>query len=165
MKIIYKHGEIDVDKVLEATGEFKLSIIPDKDIHRLMLKTEKHKGLKKEQMVCLFYSRDQEEVGKKKKMIVQAYCDGNTIVDLTDKPRMMKYWPHLLVQDENNGNVWLYASDEYKYDVESAKIFIEEGKKKYKVLTAWIDTFNADAERVTVYHECLVNIAGTMHNK
>ena len=68
---------------------------------------------------------------------------------------MKLYWVSLLIQDKENTKPWLCAMSE------AIKI-IEKGKQNYRILSAWVDTFDTNNQKVTVFHECYVNAIGNV---
>lgn len=75
---------------------------------------------------------------------------------------MNLYWVSLLIQDEVNSKPWLCTiSDGCTSFDESMKI-IETGRMNYRVLSAWIDTFDENKKKSTVFHECYVNAIGNL---
>jgi len=45
---------------------------------------------------------------------------------------------------------------------EEAIKIIEKGKQNYRILSAWVDTFDTNNQKVTVFHECYVNAIGNI---
>ena len=46
--------------------------------------------------------------------------------------------------------------------LEGAIKLIEKGKQNYRVLSAWVDTFDTNNQKVIVFHECYVNAIGNI---
>ena len=46
------------------------------------------------------------------------------------------------------------------YDTDEAEDLILKARKQFTVLSAWIDIFDEDGVKETVYHECYVNPLG-----
>lgn len=72
------------------------------------------------------------------------------------------YWVSLLVQDTENSKPWLCAMSDGCLSSEEAKGVINKGKSNYRVLSAWIDTFDNDNVKATVFHECYINAMGAI---
>lgn len=79
-----------------------------------------------------------------------------------EKENMKLYWVSLLIQDKENTKPWLCAMSDGCISLEEAIKIIEKGKQNYRVLSAWIDTFDINNHKVTVFHECYVNSIGNI---
>lgn len=79
-----------------------------------------------------------------------------------EKENMKLYWVSLLIQDKENTKPWLCAMSDGCISLEEAIKIIEKGKQNYRVLSAWIDTFDTNNHKVTVFHECYVNSIGNI---
>lgn len=55
---------------------------------------------------------------------------------------MKLYWVSLLIQDTENSKPWLCAMTDSETSLESAMETIRMGRENYRVLSAWIDTFD-----------------------
>lgn len=75
---------------------------------------------------------------------------------------MKLYWVSLLIQDKENTKPWLCAMSDGCISLEGAIKIIEKGKQNYRVLSAWVDTFNTNNQKMTVFHECYVNSIGNI---
>lgn len=64
------------------------------------------------------------------------------------------YWVSFIIQDEGDSKPWLCAISTAQNTLEEAKNVIEEKRKNYNVLSAWIDTFNGNDNKQVVFHEC-----------
>lgn len=78
---------------------------------------------------------------------------------------MELYWVSLLIQDTENSKPWLCAIGDSCLSLEKAKEVIEKGKSTYRVLSVWVDTFDDDNVKTTVFHECYVNTLGMINSK
>ena len=63
-------------------------------------------------------------------------------------------WVSFIIQDTKNSEPWLCASVESVKNLEEAKDVIHKQRKIYRVLSAWVDTFDENNEKVTLFHEC-----------
>lgn len=70
------------------------------------------------------------------------------------------YWVSLLVQETENSKPWLCAVSDGCLSLEEARDVIEKGKKNYRILSAWIDTFDKNNKKTTVFHKCYINAVG-----
>lgn len=71
------------------------------------------------------------------------------------------YWASFLVQETENSRPWLCSSST-GCSFENAMETIKMGRKVFRVLSAWIDTFDENGDKITVFHECYVNAIGTV---
>lgn len=92
-----------------------------------------------------------EWVGKFNKMIIYE-----------EKENMKLYWVSLLIQDKENTKPWLCVMSDGCISFEEAIKIIEKGKQNYRVLSAWVDTFDTNNHKVTAFHECYVNSIGNI---
>lgn len=75
---------------------------------------------------------------------------------------MKLYWVSLLIQDKENTKPWLCAMSDGCISLEGAIKLIEKGKQNYRVLSAWVDTFDTNNQKVIAFHECYVNAIGNI---
>ena len=73
---------------------------------------------------------------------------------------MTQYWVSLLIQDNENSKPWLSAMTNSCSSMDEAKKTIYRGRKNFRVLSAWIDTFDKNNNKSTVFHECYVDAIG-----
>lgn len=73
---------------------------------------------------------------------------------------MKFYWVSLLIQDSEHSRPWLSAMTDSCTSIEEAMDTIKRGRENYRVLSAWIDTFDENNVKQTVFHECYVNAIG-----
>lgn len=75
---------------------------------------------------------------------------------------MKLYWVSLLIQDTENSKPWLSAMSSGCTSLEEAMKTIKRGRSNCRVLCAWIDTFDENNDKSTVFHECYVNTIGNV---
>ena len=75
---------------------------------------------------------------------------------------MKLYWVSLLIQDTENSKPWLSSMSSGCTSFEEAMETIKRGRNNYRVLCAWIDTFDENDNKSTVFHECYVNAIGNV---
>lgn len=75
---------------------------------------------------------------------------------------MKLYWVSLLIQDTENSKPWLSAMSSGCVSLEEAMKTVERGRGNYRVLSAWIDTFDENGNKSTVFHKCYVNAIGNV---
>lgn len=71
---------------------------------------------------------------------------------------MKLYWVSGIVQNENE-KAWLLSMSNGEISLEKALEVVEKLKKSYRVLSAWINTYENDESQI-VYHECCINAFG-----
>ena len=74
----------------------------------------------------------------------------------------MEYWVSALVQGPNEPRAWLLSSTTSETTLKAAKDKILYMRSSYTVLSAWIDTFDSNNKKKTVYHECNVDTFGNV---
>ena len=75
---------------------------------------------------------------------------------------MELYWVSLLIQDSENSKPWLCAMTDGCISIEGAMELIKKCRKNYRVLSAWIDTFDKGNHKTTILHECYINALGNI---
>lgn len=70
------------------------------------------------------------------------------------------YWVSLLIQDTEHSKPWVCAMTDGYINFEEAIKVIKKGRKRYRVLCAWIDSFDENGNKSTEFHECYVNAIG-----
>lgn len=76
---------------------------------------------------------------------------------------MKLYWVSLLIQETENSKPWLCAMTDACVSLEESVKVIEKGKINYRVLSAWVDTFDNGNNKTTVFHECYINALGNIN--
>lgn len=73
---------------------------------------------------------------------------------------MKQYWVSVIIQDESDKRAWLSAMSDSVLSIDKAMETIDKARKNYTVLSAWVDTFDENNTKQTVFHECYVNALG-----
>lgn len=73
---------------------------------------------------------------------------------------MQLYWVSLLIQETENSKPWVSAMSTGCVNLEEAMKTIERGRKNFRVLSAWVDTFDENNRKTVVFHECYINALG-----
>ena len=73
---------------------------------------------------------------------------------------MEKYWVSLIIQNKGDKRAWLCAMSNCEMSLENAMETINKARTRFIVLSAWVDTFDKDNNKQTVFHECYVNCIG-----
>ena len=76
---------------------------------------------------------------------------------------MKLYWVSLLIQDNEHSEPWLAAMTDSCISMKEAMDDVNKGRENYRVLSGWIDTFDEDNKKTTVFHECYVDAIGKVH--
>lgn len=69
-----------------------------------------------------------------------------------EKP--MLYWVSTIIFDEGDIKPWLCAISTAQDTLEQAMYQLEFTRKHHNVLSGWIDVFDEDNTKQTVFHEC-----------
>ncbi len=75
---------------------------------------------------------------------------------------MELYWVSLIIQDTENSKPWLSAISSGCVSLEEAMETIKRERDNYRVLCAWIDIFDENNYKSTVFHECYVDAIGNV---
>lgn len=75
---------------------------------------------------------------------------------------MKLYWVSAIVHDKHNKKPWLLSLYEGVLGLEKAMETISLIKKEHTVLSAWIDVFDENNAKETVFHECYINVFGDL---
>lgn len=88
-----------------------------------------------------------------------------TYEKLSEKKHTNKqYWVSVLIQDTENSKPWLSSMTDSCISLNKAKNIIEKYRTNYRVLSAWIDTFDENNQKSTVLHECYIDTLGNISN-
>lgn len=77
---------------------------------------------------------------------------------------MKLYFMSAIIQDKSGGKPCLLAMSEGDLSLEKAMEKIDFAKKYYIVLSAWVDSFDENNVKQTVFHECYINAFGDIDN-
>ena len=67
---------------------------------------------------------------------------------------METFWTSAIIYDKGNAKPWLCAKSSPQFSLDRAKREIEQLKENHNVLSAWVDTFDVNNIKKTVFHEC-----------
>ena len=84
-------------------------------------------------------------------------------MDVNNQKKLTFYWVSLLIQDNEHSEPWLAAITDSCISMKEAMDDVNKGRENYRVLSAWIDTFDEDNKKTTVFHECYVDAIGKVH--
>jgi hypothetical protein len=75
---------------------------------------------------------------------------------------MKLYFMSAIIQDKSGEKPCLLAMSEGDLSLEKAMEKIDFAKKYYIVLSAWVDSFDENNKKETVFHECYINAFGDL---
>lgn len=75
------------------------------------------------------------------------------------------YWVSLLIQDDEKSKPYLISMTDSAPHLKDAMEIIERGRNNYRVLSAWVDVFDENNTKITMFHECYVNVVGKVERK
>ena len=73
---------------------------------------------------------------------------------------MRLYWVSAIVQNERDKKPCLLAMSSGELNIDKAKEVVNHLKENYAVLSVWIDTFDENNNKTTVFHECYIDAFG-----
>lgn len=73
---------------------------------------------------------------------------------------MRLYWVSAIVQSERDKNPCLLAMSSGESNIDKAKEVVNHLKENHAVLSVWIDTFDENDNKTTVFHECYIDAFG-----
>lgn len=78
---------------------------------------------------------------------------------------MKLYWVSAIVQNKTDKKPWLLAMCDSQLSLREAMEAISFIKTNYTVLSAWVDTFNEENVKQTVFHECYIDAFGNIDDE
>lgn len=75
---------------------------------------------------------------------------------------MKLYWVSAIIQNKDDRKPRLRAMSEGELSVDKAMRVIDRLKENHTVLSAWIDAFDENGIKETVYHDCYINAFGDL---
>lgn len=72
------------------------------------------------------------------------------------------YWVSAIIQNEYDKKAWLCAMTDGVLSLDKAMEVIERTRENHKVLSAWVDVFDENKVKQTVFHECYINVFGNL---
>ena len=75
---------------------------------------------------------------------------------------MRLYWVSAIVQNEEDKKPTLLAMSSGEPNIDKAKEVVNHLKENYTVLSVWIDTFDENNNKTTVFHDCYINAFGNI---
>ena len=75
---------------------------------------------------------------------------------------MTLYWVSCIIFDKGDGAPWMCSAYSSVTSYNEAMRLIDTYRKNHRVLSAWIDIFDSDRIKKTVYHESYVDALGNV---
>ena len=72
------------------------------------------------------------------------------------------FWVSLIIQEDEETKPWLCSKSTGFLKLEEAHKEIQFMREHYRVLSAWIDVFDENNVKQTVFHECYIDTFGNM---
>ena len=76
---------------------------------------------------------------------------------------MKLYYVSAIIQNEGDAKPWLCAMTDSVISLENAMEVITRARTNHNVLSAWIDMFDENNVKQTVFHECYINMLGDIN--
>lgn len=74
-----------------------------------------------------------------------------------------RYYPSVIIQDQNDARAYSISVTDYYDNLKDAIDNIERLRRKFRVLSAWVDLLDKNNKKVSVpFHECYVDIVGNI---
>lgn len=73
---------------------------------------------------------------------------------------MKLYWVSMIIQEDASAMPWLCSKSTGFLTIEEAHKEINFMREHNRVLSAWIDTFDENNVKETVFHECYIDVFG-----
>jgi hypothetical protein len=70
------------------------------------------------------------------------------------------YWVSAIVQNDTDDKAWLLSMSDSVISLEKAMDTINWIRTHHKTLSVWIDVFDENNNKQTIFHECYVNVFG-----
>lgn len=73
----------------------------------------------------------------------------------------MRYWASGIAFDEKNDKKpWLWFCSTCNLSLEEAMETIKKAKENFGLVSAWVDAYDKNDKKTTVYHECFIDSFG-----
>ena len=73
---------------------------------------------------------------------------------------MKLFWVSAIIQNKGDNKPWLCAMTDSEVRLEDAMETITKARENHNVLSAWIDVFDENNVKETVFHECYIDAFG-----
>lgn len=78
---------------------------------------------------------------------------------------MQLYWVSAIIQNKGDTKPWLSIMTDGEIKLEDAMKTIAKARNNHNVLSAWIDVFDENNVKQTVFHECYIDTFGNMKKR
>lgn len=78
---------------------------------------------------------------------------------------MNQYWVSCIIQEKTDKRAWLCSMSDCALSMDEAMETIRKARKNFTVLSAWIDTYDKDNVKHTVFHDCYINALGDVQKE
>lgn len=78
---------------------------------------------------------------------------------------MKLYWVSAIIQNTYDRKPWLCAMDKGELSLDKAMKIIAHIKRSHNVISAWIDVFDKNNVKQTIFHECYIDAFGDKYIK
>lgn len=75
---------------------------------------------------------------------------------------MERYWVSAIVQNDGDTKPWLLSVYDSVSSLEEAMSMIAWFRHNNNTLSAWVDIFDENKVKHTVYHKCYIDICGNV---
>lgn len=76
---------------------------------------------------------------------------------------MKLYWVSAIIQNKGDDKPWLCAMTDSEIRLEDAMESISKARANHNVLSAWVDVFDENNVKQTIFHECYIDAFGNLH--
>ena len=76
---------------------------------------------------------------------------------------MVLYYVSAIIQNEDDAKPWLCAMTDGVISLENAMEVIARARTNHNVLSAWVDMFDENNVKQTVFHEYYIDILGNIN--
>lgn len=74
--------------------------------------------------------------------------------------KVTNYWVSVIIQDNETSKPWLCANSNSCRSKKESLELVDNYRRNYRVLSAWVDIYFKNGNKQTVYHECYINSFG-----
>lgn len=76
---------------------------------------------------------------------------------------MKSYYVSAIIQNEGDAKPWLCAMTDSEIKLEDAMEVIARARTNHNVLSAWVDMFDENNVKQTIFHECYIDVLGDIN--
>ena len=75
---------------------------------------------------------------------------------------MTLYWVSMIICDDDGNKPWLCSFTDGITNLSVAKDKIKIMRDQHNVISAWIDVFDKNNNKTTIFHECYIDVMGNI---